>query len=171
MVVLIGVIIGAAFLWPEFWQSQGERVISNSAPGASASKPSIAVLPFTNVSGDPEQEYFADGMTDDLITDLSKISGLLVIARNSTFKYKGKSIDLSQISRELGVQYVLEGSVRRAGDQVRINAQLIDATTERHLWAERYDGTLANIFALQDKVTEKIVAALSLNLTAQERAL
>ncbi len=152
MVVLIGVVVGAALLWPEFWQSPDERAISNSAPGASASKPSIAVLPFTNMSGDPEQEYFADGMTDDLITDLSKISGLLVIARNSTFKYKGTSIDVSQISRELGVRYVLEGSVRRAGDQVRINAQLIDAESGGHLWAERYDSSMADIFALQDEV-------------------
>jgi TolB-like protein/rhodanese-related sulfurtransferase len=170
MVVLIGVIIGAALLWPEFWQSPDQRAISNSAPGASASKPSIAVLPFTNMSDDPEQEYFADGMTDDLITDLSKISGLLVIARNSTFKYKGTSIDVSQISRELGVRYVLEGSVRRAGDQVRINAQLIDAESGGHLWAERYDSSMADIFALQDEVAQNVVSALAIQLTPEDRA-
>jgi len=131
-------------------------------------KPSIAVLPFTNMSGDPEQEYFVDGMTDDLITDLSKISGLFVIARNSTFQYKDKSVDVKKVSRELGIRYVLEGSVRRAGDKVRINAQLIDATTGGHLWAERYDDKLRDVFALQDKITGKIVAALAVKLTAGE---
>ncbi|MEE9297182.1 MAG: adenylate/guanylate cyclase domain-containing protein, partial [Phycisphaerae bacterium] len=133
-------------------------------------KPSIAVLPFTNMSEDPGQEYFADGMTEDLITDLSKISGLFVIARTSTFTYKGKSMKVREIAQELGVRYVLEGSVRLAGDRVRINAQLIDATTGGHLWADRYDGSLANIFSLQDKVTEKIVAALALKLTDSEQA-
>jgi adenylate cyclase len=131
-------------------------------------KPSIAVLPFANMSGDPEQSYFADGMSEDLITDLSKISGLFVIARNSSFAYKGKAVDVKRVSRELGVRYVLEGSVRRAGDQVRINAQLIDAQSGGHLWAERYDGTLDDVFALQDRVTRKIVAALALNLTPGE---
>jgi adenylate cyclase len=133
-------------------------------------KPSIAVLPFTNMSDDPSQEDFADGMTEDLITDLSKISGLFVIARNSTITYTGRSVKEREVAEELGVRYVLEGSVRLAGDQVRINAQLIDATTGGHLWADRYDGSLANIFALQDKVTEKIVAALALNLTDSEQA-
>jgi adenylate cyclase len=132
-------------------------------------KPSIAVLPFDNLSGDPEQEYFADGMTDDLITDLSKISGIFVIARNSTFQYKGKSVDARKISRELGVRYVLEGTVRRAEDQIRINAQLIDATTGRHFWADRYDGKLEDVFALQDKITGKIVTALAVKLTGVEQ--
>ncbi|KKK55196.1 hypothetical protein LCGC14_3076990, partial [marine sediment metagenome] len=109
-------------------------------------KPSIAVLPFDNLSDDPKQEYFADGMTDDLITDLSKISGLFVIARNSTFQYKGKAADFKKISRELGIRYVLEGSVRRVQNKVRINAQLIDATTGGHLWAERYDRHYTDIF-------------------------
>jgi adenylate cyclase len=131
-------------------------------------KPSIAVLPFTNISEDPKQDYFADGMTEDLITDLSKISELFVIARNSVFTYKGKPVKVDQISRELGVRYVLEGSVRKADDRVRINAQLIDATTGGHLWAERYDGTLSDIFSLQDKVTQKIVTALAVKLTAGE---
>jgi TolB-like protein/Flp pilus assembly protein TadD len=132
-------------------------------------KPSIAVLPFDNLSKDPEQEYFADGMTDDLITDLSKISGLFVIARNSTFQYKGKAVDVKKVSRELGIRYVLEGSVRRVEDKVRINAQLIDATTGGHLWAERYDGQMEDIFSLQDKITQKIVAALAVRLTPVEK--
>ncbi len=132
-------------------------------------KPSIAVLPFTNLSDDPSQEYFADGMTEDLITDLSKLSGLFVIARNSVFTYKGKTVKVRQVAEELGVRYVLEGSVRRVGDQVRINAQLIDATTGGHLWAERYDGSLADVFALQDRVTANIIDALAVTLTPQER--
>ena len=134
-------------------------------------KPSIAVLPFVNMSGDPEQEYFSDGITDDLITDLSKISGLFVIARNSTFTYKGKSVKAPQIAKELGVRYVLEGSVRKAGDQVRINAQLIDATAGHHLWAERYDGNLGDIFDLQDRFTQKIASALAVKLTVDEESL
>jgi TolB-like protein/Flp pilus assembly protein TadD len=132
-------------------------------------KPSIAVLPFVNMSKDPKQEYFSDGMTEDIITDLSKISGLLVIARNSTFSYKGKSVKVKQVAEELGVRYVLEGSVRRAGDEIRINAQLIDAMTGVHLWAERYDGTMSKIFALQDKITQKIVSALEVKLTGGEK--
>ncbi|MEE8563749.1 MAG: adenylate/guanylate cyclase domain-containing protein, partial [Alphaproteobacteria bacterium] len=131
-------------------------------------KPSIVVLPFANLSDDPNQEYFADGMTEDLITDLSKISGLFVIARNSAFTYKGKAVNVKQVAEELGVRFVLEGSVRRVGEQVRINTQLIDASTGGHLWAERYDGNLADIFALQDQVTAKIVDALALTLTPQD---
>jgi TolB-like protein/rhodanese-related sulfurtransferase len=131
-------------------------------------KPSIAVLPFTNMSGDAEQEYFVDGMTEDLITDLSQISGLFVIARNSVFTYKDKPIKIRQVAEELGVRYVLEGSVRRAADKVRINAQLIDATTGGHIWAKRYDGSLEDVFALQDEVTQKIVAALAVSLTSEE---
>jgi TolB-like protein/class 3 adenylate cyclase/cytochrome c-type biogenesis protein CcmH/NrfG len=130
--------------------------------------PSIAVLPFTNMSDDAVQEYFADGMTDDLITDLSKIGGLFVIARNSMFTYKGKPVKVKQVAEELGVRYVLEGSIRHSGDQVRINAQLIDATTGGHLWAERYDGTMDDVFALQDRITGKIVEALAVELTAGE---
>jgi len=133
-------------------------------------KPSIAVLPFTNMSDDASQEYFADGMTDDLITDLSKVSGLFVIARNSVFTYKGRAVKVRQVAEELGVRYVLEGSVRRVGDQVRINAQLIDATTGGHIWADRYDGSLSDIFGLQDKVTREVVAALAVTLTSGEQA-
>ena len=132
-------------------------------------KPSIAVLPFVNMSEDPKQEYFSDGMTDDIITDLSKISGLLVIARNSTFTYKGKAVKFKQVAEELGVRYVLEGSVRKAGDEIRINAQLIDAMTGHHLWAERYDGKMDRVFALQDQITQKIVSALQVQLTGGEK--
>ena len=132
-------------------------------------KPSIVVLPFTNLSDDIEQEYFADGMADDLITDLSKISGLFVIARNSAFTYKGKAVKIRKVAEELGVRYVLEGSVRRAENRVRINAQLIDATTEGHIWAERYDGDLGDILALQDQITRKIVSALAIQLTVGEQ--
>lgn len=134
-------------------------------------KPSVAVLPFTNMSANPEQDYFADGMTDNLITDLSQISGLFVIARNSTFTYKGKTIDPRHVAGELGVRYVLEGSIQRSGDAVRINAQLIDATTNGHVWADRYDGSMADIFALQDKVTHSIATALAVSLTGQEEML
>ena len=133
-------------------------------------KPSIAVLPFVNMSGDKEQEYFSDGMTEDVITSLSKLSGLFVIARNSVFTYKGHPVKPEQVSQELGVRYVLEGSVRKAGNRVRITAQLIDATTGYHLWAEHYDGELKDIFALQDSVTQKIVTALAPKLTTGEHA-
>ena len=132
-------------------------------------KPSIAVLPFINMSNDPNQEYFADGITEDLNTELSKISGLFVIARNSAFSYKGKTVKPKEVARELGVRYIVEGSVRRAGDQVRINAQLIDTTTAGQVWAERYDGSLTNVFTLQEKVTQKIVAALAVNLSPQSK--
>jgi adenylate cyclase len=131
-------------------------------------KPSIAVLPFVNMSGDPEQEYFSDGITEDLITDLSKISGLFVIARGSVFIYKGKPVKIAEVGRELGVRYVLEGSVRKANGRIRITAQLVDATTEGHLWAERYDRDLKDVFALQDEVAQKIVAALAVKLTEDE---
>jgi len=132
-------------------------------------KPSIAVLPFLNMSSDPEQEYFSDGITEDVITDLSKLSGLFVISRNSVLSYKGQTIKAEQVGRELGVRYLLEGSIRKAGNRVRINAQLIDATKGYHLWAERYDRNLEDIFALQDEVTQKIVTALEVKLTEGEQ--
>ena len=122
-------------------------------PLALPDKPSIAVLPFQNMSGDPEQEYFADGMVEDIITALSRFKSLFVIARNSSFTYKGKAVDIKQVGRELGVRYVLEGSVRKAGGRVRITSQLIDATTGAHVWAERFEGSLENIFDLQDRIT------------------
>ena len=127
--------------------------------------PSIAVLPFDNMSADPEQEYFSDGITDEIITALAKVPDIFVIARNSTFVYKGKPVNIKQVSEELGVRYVLEGGVRKAGDRIRITAQLIDAIKGHHLWAERYDGTMGDVFDLQDKITQKIIAALAVILT------
>jgi len=130
---------------------------------------SIAILPFTNMSGDPEQEYFSDGISEDIITDLSKIAGLTVIARNSSFAYKGRSVDIRTVGRELGVHSVLEGSIRRAGKRVRITAQLIDAGNGAHLWADRYDRDLTDIFAVQDDVTQRIVEALKITLSPAEK--
>jgi TolB-like protein len=131
-------------------------------------RPSIAVLPFANMSGDPDQEYFADGMSEDLITGLSRIRWLFVIARNSSFVYKARAVDVKQVSRELGVRYVLEGSVRRAGKQLRISAQLIDATSGGHHWAEKYDRELGDIFAVQDEITRSVAAAIEPHLLAAE---
>jgi adenylate cyclase len=146
----------------------------SSAPASDAAPvketASIAVLPFNNMSGDPEQEYFSDGITEDIITDLSKVAGLMVIARNSSFAYKGKSVDIRIVGRDLGVRSVLEGSIRRAGNRVRITAQLIDAVTGAHIWADRYDRDLTDIFALQDEVTRQIVDALKVSLSPKEKA-
>ena len=133
------------------------------------SRPSIAVLPFNNMSGDPEQEYFSDGISEDIITDLSKVSGLFVIGRNTSFAYKGQSPDLQKVGLELGVRYILEGSVRKAGERVRINAQLIDGTTGGHVWADRYDRDLTDIFAIQDEITEAIVEQLRITLLPKEK--
>ena len=163
---------GGVTIWHFFWRPASLRteIAARQMPVLELpDKPSIAVLPFDNMGGDREQEYFSDGMTDDLITDLSKVSGLFVIARNSVFTYKGKPVKIQQVAQELGVRYVLEGSVRRAGDQVRINAQLIDAVSGHHLWAERYDGYFGDVFALQDRITGEIVAALSVKLTSDEK--
>ena len=135
---------------------------------ATSERPSIAVLPFVNMSGDPEQEYFADGISEDIITGLSKLRWFFVIARNSSFAYKGKAVDVKRAARELGVRYILEGSVRRAGNRVRITAQLIDASTGNHVWADRYDGDLTDIFALQDEITKKVVAAIEPRLLEAE---
>jgi TolB-like protein len=133
-------------------------------------KPSIAVLPFDNMSGDPEQEYFADGITEDIITELSRFPSLFVIARNSSFSYKGKSVDVRQIARELGVRYVLEGSIRRAGNRVRISAQLIDRESGSHIWAERYDRDLEDIFDLQEEITRNVVASIAPQIEMAEMA-
>jgi adenylate cyclase len=131
-------------------------------------KPSIAVLPFQNMSGDPEQEYFADGMVEEIITALSRIKWLFVIARNSSFTYKGQAVDVKQVGRELGVRYVLEGSVRKGGNRVRITAQLIDAVTGAHIWADRFDGSLEDIFELQDKVASSVAGVIEPALQAAE---
>ena len=142
--------------------TQGESVppIAPAAAPSLPDKPSIAVLPFTNMSGDPEQEYFVDGMVEDIITALSRFNQLFVIARNSTFTYKGRAVDVRQVAKELGVRYVLEGGVRKSGSRLRITGQLIDAATGAHLWADRFDGGLDDVFDLQDKVTASVVGAI-----------
>ena len=129
----------------------------------------ICVLPFANMSGDQEQEYFSDGITEDIITDLSKVSALAVVSRNSAFMYKGKHVDVTKLARELKVGHVLEGSVRKAGGRVRITAQLVDGSSNDHVWAERYDRDLNDIFALQDEISEAIVKALKLKLLPEEK--
>lgn len=154
------VVAAAGIFFADRWRN-GDR----PAPD----RPAIAVLPFVNMSDDLQQDYFADGMTEDLITDLSKIAGLFVISRNSTFVYKGKAITPAEVADDLGVRYLLEGSVRRQGDQLRVNAQLIDTATSGHLWAERYDRTVTDVFSLQDDITRQIVAALELEMTETDR--
>jgi adenylate cyclase len=166
MLLLISAVAAFGYL---SWLTQQQQETSASVARAAVDKPSIAVLPFNNMSGDPTQEYFADGITEDLTTDLSRISGLFVVARNSAFAYKGRSVDLRTIADELGVRYLLEGSVRRVGEQIRINAQLIDGSSGGHIWAERFDGTMSDVFALQDHVNRKIVAALEVSLTDEDQ--
>ncbi|TMJ37571.1 MAG: adenylate/guanylate cyclase domain-containing protein [Alphaproteobacteria bacterium] len=147
-----------------------DAVATKSAgqPSALPDKPSIAVLPFTNMSGDPEQEYFVDGMVEDIITALSRFSQLFVIARNSTFTYKGRAVDVRQVAKELNVRYVLEGGVRKSGSRLRITGQLIDATTGAHLWADRFDGGLEDVFDLQDRITASVVGAIAPTLLKAE---
>jgi len=149
-------------------ESEDGRDASLAAPLRTPANPSIAVLPFANLSGDPEQEYFADGMVEEIITALSRIRWLFVIARNSSFTYKGQAIDVKQVGRELGVRYVLEGSVRRGGNRVRISAQLIEAETGAHLWAERFDGSLDDVFDLQDKVASSVAGVIEPAVQAAE---
>jgi TolB-like protein len=141
---------------------------TESSPHTPSNRPSIAVLPFNNLSGDPEQEYFADGMVEEIITGLSRIKWLFVISRNSTFKYKGKPIDVKTVGQELGVRYLLEGSVRRSGNQVRVTGQLIEAATAANVWADRYEGTLEDIFAVQDEMTMHVVGAIEPTLRKAE---
>lgn len=167
LVVLIAA--GGVLAWLQLWGPGVEPTRLEHMAFPLPDKPSIAVLPFENLSDDTSQDYFADGMAADLITDLSKLSGLFVIARNTSFAYKGKVVKVHEVAEQLGVRYILEGNVRRDGERVRINAQLIDSTTGGHLWSERYDGTMADVFGLQDKVTAKIVEALALHLTPQEQ--
>ena len=167
------VIIAVAALWQFVWRPSHPKIEKASKDKMAfplPDKPSIAVLPFVNMSDDPKQEFFSDGITEEIITALSKTPRIFVIARNSTFTYKGKPVKVKQVSEELGVRYVLEGSVRKTGDKVRITAQLIDAITGNHLWADRYDRDLKDIFALQDEITLKIIQALQLKLTAIEQA-
>ena len=164
-----GLVVVGALRWWQPWIERDTPANTGNLAYALPDKPSIAVLPFDNISNDPDQEYFADGIAEDIITDLSQISGLFVIARNSSFAYKGHAVDVRTVAEELGIRYVLEGSVRKVGGQVRINAQLIDAMTAGHLWAARYDGSLDDVFALQDKVTSEIVAQLKITLTPDQQ--
>lgn len=176
--VMIGILIAfivSMGVWRHRMEKKGEkppiiRLLEKHRALKLPDKPSIAVLPFTNMSGDKEQDYFSDGITEDLITDLSQISGLFVISRNSVFTYKGKTVKVEDVARDLGVRYVMEGSVRRANDKVRITAQLIDAKTGYHVWADRYDRDIKDIFALQDEVAGKIVEALAVKLVGDERS-
>src|SRR5262249_53718517 len=154
-----------------FSSPKTESAKSNETPAHALDlpdKPSIAALPFQNLSGDPEQDYFADGVVEDIISALSRIRWLFVIARNSSFTYKGRTVDVKQVGRELGVRYVLEGSIRKAAKRVRITGQLIDATTGGHLWADRFEATLGDIFELQDQVTENVVGAIAPQLERAE---
>jgi TolB-like protein len=152
------------------WNGRKTQPAAGDAPSQPVvpEKPSIAVLPFQNMSGDPEQEYFADGMVEDIVTGLSRIRWLFVIARNSSFIYKGKPIDVRQVGRELGVRYVLEGGVRKAGSRVRITAQLVEAETGAHLWADKYDGALEHVFELQDQITDRVVGIVEPSLQRSE---
>jgi adenylate cyclase len=168
--VALIVVAGALVIWNFYFRPPFEPASVEQMAYPLPEKPSIAVLPFNNMSGDPEQEYFSDGLSEEIITALSKITKLFVIARNSSFSYKGKPVKVKQVAEELGVRYVLEGSVRKAEDRVRITAQLIDALTGHHLWAERYDRDLKDIFALQDEITMKVINALQVELTEGEHA-
>ena len=166
IVSVVAIVIAAvgAISWWQPWTREAEK----GSLERRFDLPTIAVLPFDNMSGDPEQEYFSDGITEDLITDLSRVSGLFVMARSTTFTYKNKSLTAQQVAEELGVDYLLEGSVRKAGTRIRVNAQLVDGRSGLHLWADRYDRELTDVFALQDEVVQKIVSALAVRLTARE---
>jgi adenylate cyclase len=171
LIALIGAVSGAVGLvmWKTYWSPSGSLIASPERMAYPLpDKPSIAVLPFVNISDDPKQEFFCDGITDSIITALSKVPRLFVIARNSTYTYKGKAVKVKQVSEELGVRYVLEGSVQRSRDRVRITAQLIDALTGHHIWTERYDRDLKDIFVLQDEITMKILTATQVKLTTGE---
>jgi len=165
---LIAIIAGVA-LWQRPWELLKEPEVATGTALPLPDKPSIAVLPFANLSKDPDQEYLSDGITNDIITDLSRFSGLFVIASNSTFQYKGKPVKIQDVAKDLGVKYVLEGSLQWAGDRVRINAQLIDALTGHHLWANRYDRAADQYFAIQDEIIREIVANLALRVSETER--
>jgi adenylate cyclase len=172
LLLLGSTIVIARYLSRPPLSTQSSALVTQAEPTSALplpDKPFIVVLPFVNMSEDPKQDYFSDGITEDLTSDLSKISSLFVIARNSAFTYKGKAAKVQDIIKELGVRYVLEGSVRKAADQVRVTAQLIDGTTGGHLWSERYDRELKDIFAVQDEIRQKIVLALKVKLTPEEQ--
>ena len=169
--VALALVVIAAFIWNYYFRPPPMEVVSvEKMAFPLPDKPSIAVLPFVNLSGDPKQEYLSDGITEQIITGLSRLPKLFVIARNSTFAYKGKPVKVQKVAEELGVRYVLEGSVQKSADRIRITVQLIDATTGRHLWVEKYDRDLKDIFALQDEITMKIMTAMRVKLTEGERA-
>ena len=169
VVIVLLMIVGGVLVWRA--ASPPEEVASvEKMAFPLPDRPSIAVLPFDNLSDDPEQEYFSDGLTEEIISTLSRVPKLFVIARNSTFTYKGKPVKVQQVSEELGVRYVLEGSVRKSGDKIRITAQLVDALSGHHLWAEKYDRKIDDIFAIQDEITKKIITAMQVKLTAGEQA-
>jgi adenylate cyclase len=172
VVVALLVVAGGVAIWKSYRPSTPPMEVASVEKMAFPlpDKPSIAVLPFANLSGDPEQEYFSDGLTDEIIATLSRVPKLFVIARNSTFTYKGKPVKVQQVSEELGVRYVLEGSVRKSGDKIRITVQLIDALNGHHLWARQYDRNLDDIFAVQDEITIKIITAMQVKLTEGEQA-
>ena len=169
LIAMVGIVVGAVAVWrvylsPPLMQVASVDRMKYPLPDV----PSIAVLPFVNMSEDPKQEFLSDGITESIITALSKVPRLFVIAKNSTFTYKGKSVKVKQVSEDLGVQYVLEGSVQRSGDRIRITAQLIDALTGNHLWAERYDRDLKDLFALQDEITLKILTGVKVKLEGEK---
>jgi adenylate cyclase len=167
--VVVLIVVAGVALWQRPLEPREESALAGSAALSLPDKPSIAVLPFANLSQDPDQEYLSDGITNDIITDLSRFSGLFVIASNSTFQYKGKPVKIQDVAKDLGVKYVLEGSLQWAGDRVRINAQLIDALTGHHLWANRYDRAADQYFAIQDEIIREIVANLALRVSETER--
>ena len=168
-VIAVGMLLLAAGAVTWFARSPAPEAVVKTEPALAEGKPSLVVLPFANLSDDKEQGYLADGITDDLTTDLARVPGLFVISRNAAFTYKGKAVQPAQIAKELGVRYILEGSTRRAGEDMRLNAQLIDAETGGHVWAERFDGQWADVFALQDKVVGSIAGALKLRLIGEPR--
>lgn len=169
LVLLVGVVIAVQYFSLRTPTSQSLTPNSQSLP--LPDRPSLIMLPLVNLSGDPEQEYFSDGLTEVLTGDLSKISSLFVIARNSAFTYKGKAVKVQDVSKEMGVRYVLEGSVQKANQRIRIAVQLIDATTGYHIWSQQYDRPLTDIFSLQDEIVQKIVTTLQLQLTLQEQGI
>ncbi len=163
------VVIGAALIWLEPWQTKVEAASIDRMAFPLPDKPSIAVLPFTNLSDEKSQDYFADGITEDIVTDIAKVSGIFVVAPHSTRGYRGKDVKVRSIAEELGVRYVLRGSVRRAGGKIRVTAQLIDAIKGVHLWAERYDRDIEDVFAVQSELTERVVKAMAVTLKAREQ--
>jgi TolB-like protein len=167
---LLVIAVGAWWLWPATKPAPAVAAATSVAQPLTAPRLSIVVLPFANLSNDPDQQYFADGITDDLTTDLSRVANSLVISRNTAFTYRSKPVDTKQIGRELGVRYVLEGSVRPSGNKVRVNAQLIDAEGDAHLWAEQFDRDIGDLFTLQNEITSRIAIALNVELSRREAA-